>query len=143
MARPRKTIKIKYEFNLDPSKYVFGDIYNILDDKVVDKAYKSLIKSRDLCGWSDKFKCFYFKCSSSEDIFDYIDNKTTITNEHKLLILTTDPKAGKLRNIRRIEFKTNTKVVCDYKDKCCFLYLYNDEGLLIGMFSEDIENSKS
>lgn len=142
----KKVVPKKFNFRLISGKYCLGDAENLFEPDDAKKILKELTRrvKKVNCDYCEKFNLYFFRIINMDVLFEYINNDTTLKITSKILILTRNPKEGKLKNCFRFTAKNDFTITTDYLDNSCFLYFNNDDSPSpFQMWGEDIEKPGS
>lgn len=141
MVKLKKKEEIKkFNFRLISGKYCLGDVFNLFEENEAKKILKELNKriKKINCDYCEKYDLYFFKLINTDSFFEYINNNTTLLLNSKILILTKNPKEGKLKGCQRFIAKNDFNITADYIDDACFLYFKEDNAPSpFQMWSED------
>lgn len=143
MVKPKKKEEVKqFNFRIISGKYCLGDIFNLFEEAEAKKIEKELNKriKKVNCDYCEKYNLYFFKLINTDSFFEYINNDTTLLIKSKILILTKNPKEGKLKGCFRFSAKNDFNISADYIDDTCFLYFKEDNAPSpFQMWGEDFE----
>lgn len=138
----KKEVPKKFNFRIISGKYCLGDAENLFEESEAKKVLKELNRrvKKINCDYCEKFNLYFFRIINTDVLFEYINNDTTLKISSKILILTKNPKDGKLKGCHRFVAKSDFTIKADYLDDSCFLYFNEDDSPSpFQMWGEDIE----